>query len=54
MTIASSLMGECGLSHECEEDGCKGTCVKFGAENLTKLGICKSDSHRKINRPVMG
>ena len=21
----------CGLSHKCVEDGCKGTCVKFGA-----------------------
>jgi len=30
MTIASSLMGGCGLSHEHVEDGCKSTCVEFG------------------------
>jgi len=30
MTIGSSLMGRCGLSHEHVEDGCKNTCVKFG------------------------
>jgi len=30
MTIASSLMGGCGLSHECVEDGCESTCVEFG------------------------
>ena len=30
MTVASSLMGRCGLSHEHVEDGCKSTCVKFG------------------------
>ena len=30
MTIASSLMGGCGLSHEHLEDGCKSICVEFG------------------------
>ena len=30
MTIASSLMGGCGLSHERVEDGYKSTCVKLG------------------------
>ena len=30
VTIASLLMGGCGLSHECVEDGCKSTCVEFG------------------------
>ena len=30
VTIASSLMGGCGLSHERVEDGCKSTCVEFG------------------------
>ena len=29
VTIASSLMGGCGLSHEHVEDGCKSTCVEF-------------------------
>ena len=29
MTIARSLIGGCGLSHECLEDGCKSTYVKF-------------------------
>jgi len=29
-TIASSLMGGCGLSHEHAEDGYKSTCVEFG------------------------
>jgi len=29
MTIASSLMGGCGLSHERVEDGYKSTCMKF-------------------------
>ena len=31
MTIASLLMGGCGLSHKHVEDGCRHTCVKFGA-----------------------
>ena len=30
VTIASTLMGGCGLSHEHVEDGCKSTCVNFG------------------------
>ena len=30
VSIASSLMDGCGLSHERVEDGCKSTCVKFG------------------------
>jgi len=30
MTIASSLIGGCGLSHQHVEDGCKSTCVEFG------------------------
>jgi len=32
-------MDECGLSHECVEDGCKVTCVKLGVEILTELGV---------------
>ena len=39
VTSSSSLMGGCGLSHKHVEDGCKSTCVKFGAENPTELGI---------------
>jgi len=35
MTIASSLMGGCGLSHERVEDGCKSICVKFGIPDRT-------------------
>ena len=34
VTIASSLMGGCGLSHEHVEYGCKSTCVKFRDRNL--------------------
>ena len=30
MTIPSSLMVGCGLSHESVEDSCKSTCVEFG------------------------
>ena len=30
VTISSSLMGGCGLSHECAEDGCNVNCVTFG------------------------
>ena len=30
VTIASLLVGGCGLGHERVEDGCKSTCVKFG------------------------
>ena len=29
VTIASTLMGGCSLSHKRVEDGCKSTCVKF-------------------------
>ena len=36
--IASLLMGGYVLSHKHVEDGCMGTCVKFGAESLTKRG----------------
>jgi len=40
MTIASSLIGGCGLSHERVQDGCKSTCKSsLGAENPTELGI---------------
>ena len=62
MTIASLLMGLCGLSHEHVEDGCKNVnaCVKF--ENLDRTGDmvslihvqAKSDLHRKIIHLVMG
>ena len=31
MTIVSSLDSGCDLSHECAQDGCNGTCVKFEA-----------------------
>ena len=34
VTIASSLMGGCGLSHECVEDGCKSTCWGYGKCNV--------------------
>jgi len=37
MTIASSLMGGCGLSQEYVEDGCMSTCVKFGGFSAPKL-----------------
>ena len=30
------VKGGCGLSHERVEDGCKSTCVKFGAEIPTE------------------
>jgi len=30
VTIASLLMGGCGLSHEHVEDGCKSSCMEFG------------------------
>ena len=60
MTIASLLMGRCGLSHEHVEDGCKNTCVKF--ENPDRTGDmvslidvqAKSDLHRNIIHLVMG
>jgi len=38
MTIASSLMGGCGLGHEHVEDGCKSTCVKFGGGKFDRTG----------------
>ena len=38
VTIASSLMGGCGLSHERVEDGCKSTCVKFGGWKPDRTG----------------
>ena len=39
VTIASSLMGGFGLSHERVEDGCKNTCGVWGLKiNLTELG----------------
>jgi len=38
VSIATSLMGGCGLSHECVEDGCK-LVWSLGAENMTELGI---------------
>jgi len=31
VTFAISLDSGCGLSHECGQDGCNGTCVKFEA-----------------------
>ena len=39
MTIASSIVGGCGLSYKCVEDGFKSTCVKFRGWNPTELGI---------------
>ena len=38
MTIASSSMDGCGLSHERVEDGCKSTCMKFGGWKPNKTG----------------
>ena len=35
MTIASSLDSGCGLSLECVQDGCNGTCVKLEASKPT-------------------
>ena len=29
ITIASLLDSECGLSHECAQEGCSGTCMKW-------------------------
>jgi len=61
VTIASTLMGGCGLSHERVEDGCKSTCVEFGGRNLNRTGDmvslihvwAKRDLHRKIIHLVM-
>ena len=38
VTIASSLMGGCGLSHKHVEDGCKSTCVEFGGWKSNRSG----------------
>ena len=40
MTIASSIMGGCGLSHEHVEDGCKSTCEVWvwGLKTLYRTG----------------
>jgi len=38
VTIASMLIGGCGLSHECIEDGCKSTCVKFWSRESNRTG----------------
>ena len=35
VTIASSLDSWCGLSLECVQNGCNGTCVKLEASKLT-------------------
>ena len=35
MTVASSLMGGCGLCDERVEDGCKSTCLKSGKPDRT-------------------
>ena len=45
MTIASLLMGGCGLSHKWAEDGLRALLWSLGAENPTELGI--SESHIK-------
>jgi len=44
MTIASLLMGGCGLSHERVEDGCtvRALVWSLGTENPTELGISLS------------
>ena len=39
VSIASLLMGECGLSHERVEDGCRSTCVKFGGWKSDRTGL---------------
>jgi len=39
MTIASSLDSWCGLSHECAQDGCNGTCVNLEASIPTEVEI---------------
>ena len=39
MTIASSLMSGCSLSHKCVEDGCKDTYVKFGGWKPDRTGV---------------
>jgi len=53
VTIASSLMGGCGLSHKRVEDGCKSTCVKVWGlktrQNYASLihVLARSDLHKK-------
>ena len=42
VTIASSLMGGSGSSHEHVEDGCKATCVKLKDEGCSELNTCIS------------
>ena len=40
VTIASSLISGCGLSHEHSEDSCKSTCMRFGGwNNLSGNGL---------------
>ena len=38
VTISSSLMVGCDLSHECVEDGCNGNCATFGGWKPDKTG----------------
>ena len=45
MTIASLLMGGCGLSHKHVEDGCKSTCVEFGGWKSNRSGDMVSLIH---------
>ena len=45
MTIASSLVGGCGLSQKYVEDGCKSTCVKFGGQKPGRTGDTVSLIH---------
>ena len=45
VTIACLLMGGCGLSHECVEDGCKSTCVEFGVWKPDRTGDMVSLIH---------
>ena len=45
VTIASSLMGGCGLSHKRIEDGYKSTYVKFGDWKPNKTGDMVSLIH---------
>ena len=44
VTIASSLMGGCGLSHERVEDGCRSTCVELGLKTQQNWGYGKFNS----------
>jgi len=54
VTVASSLMGRCGLSHEHVEDGCKGACVKLGGlKTRQNWGYGKFDSCVGKIYPVM-